>query len=519
MKAVGLTPTGSWGINRRSVLSAASAIMLAGSLALGSAWPALAQADTSITVVGPIEPNSLDVCESSNQAPGRITRQNVFETLTETSSEDGSVLPRLATEWEQIDDTTWRFHLVEGATFTDGEPFNAAAVAYNLERAKANPDCAMYGRAFGGIKVTGVPVDDYTVDLVTDVPAPILPTNVSMLALASPKTPMETQRQSEGTGPYKITEWSPGKIVLEVNENYWGEKPTVTKITTVFRTEDAVRAAMVAAGEADIAIDVSPEDANNPETDFTYLNSETTFLRFDLRNAPLNDVRVRQAFNYAIDRDAMLGTVVTAGSLKATQLPVPSILGHNAKLEPYTYDPEKAKALLAEAAADGVDVTVPIRFIVRAGNFAQVDEFAEAVTAMLQDVGLNINLEIMERSRASLFQGKPFPEDSGPYIQLIMSDNNLGDASFSVFPHYSSGGTQSMMADPAFDEEIAKAGSATGDERRAAYEEIFRKLHEEVVPAVMMFHMLAVTRVGPRLDWVPTIKANSELDFYNMKFK
>ena len=112
MKVVGLAPTKSWGINRRSVLSAASAIMLAGSLALGSAWPALAQADTSITVVGPIEPNSLDVCESSNQAPGRITRQNVFETLTETSSDDGSVLPRLATEWEQINDTTWRFHPV-----------------------------------------------------------------------------------------------------------------------------------------------------------------------------------------------------------------------------------------------------------------------------------------------------------------------------------------------------------------------------------------------------------------------
>lgn len=499
--------------------SVTPALLLAGALAFAMAYPAHAQDDTSITVVGPIEPNSLDVCESSNQAPGRITRETVYETLTEVSSADGSVLPRLATSWEQIDPSTWRFKLVENATFHDGLPFNAEAVVYNVERGKANADCAMYGRAFGGLKVTAKAVDEHTVDIVTDAPSPILPTNLALFALASPATPTETQRMSAGTGPYKITAYDPGRIVIEAYEGYWGKQPSIKKVTTVFREEDAVRAAMVAAGEADIAIDVSPADANNPDTDFTYLNSETTFLRFDSQKPPLDDVRVRQAFNYAIDRDAMIGTVVPEGTLKATQLPVEGILGHNSSLEPYPYDPEKAKQLLAEAKADGVPVDTPIRFIVRAGNFAQVDEFAQATAAMLQDVGLNINLEIMERSRASQFQGKPFPEDSGPYIQLIMSDNNLGDASFSVFPHYHSNGVQSKLTNAELDAQIDKAASATGDERRALYEEIFRELHEEIVPAVMMFHMLAVNRVGPRLDWRPTIKANSELDFDHMTIK
>lgn len=502
------------GAGRRSV-----ARWLAGMMVAAAAFPVIAQDDGSIVVVGPIEPNSLDVCESSNQAPGRITRQTVFETLTEVNSEDGSVLPRLGTEWEQIDDRTWRFKLVEDATFHDGEPFNAEAVAYNLERARRNADCAMYGRAFGGLQVSATPVDEYTVDIVSDAPSPIMPTNLSMLALTSPATPMETQRLSAGTGPYKVTDWSPGRIVIEANETYWGEQPQIRKVTTVFRTEDAVRAAMVAAGEADIAIDVSPEDANNPETDFTYLNSETTFIRFDLRNEPLNDVRVRKAFNHAIDRDVMIGTVVPEGSIKATQLPVPGILGHNAELEPYAYDPELARQLLDEARADGVQVDAPIRFIARSGNFAQVDEFAQAAAAMFQEVGLNVSLEMMERSRNTLFQGKPFPEDSGPYVHLIMSDNNLGDASFSVFPHYHSEGVQSMVNDPGLDAAIDAAASATGDERRALYEDIFERLHEEIVPAVMMFHMLAVNRVSPRLDWRPTIKANSELDFDKMRLK
>lgn len=507
-----------WRTHRRGP-SLTSALLLGSVMAVAGAFPASAQDDASIVVVGPIEPNSLDVCESSNQAPGRITRQTVFETLTEVNSEDGSVLPRLGTEWEQIDDRTWRFKLVENATFHDGEPFNAEAVAYNLERSRTNADCAMYGRAFGGLQVSATPVDEYTVDIVSDAPSPIMPTNLSMLAIASPATPMETQRLSAGTGPYEVTDWSPGQIVIEAYDEYWGEQPQIRKVTTVFRTEDAVRAAMVAAGEADIAIDVSPEDANNPETDFTYLNSETTFIRFDLRNEPLNDVRVRKAFNHAIDRDVMIGTVVPEGSIKATQLPVPGILGHNAELEPYAYDPELARQLLDEARADGVPVDAPIRFIARSGNFAQVDEFAQAAAAMFQEVGLNVSLEMMERSRNTLFQGKPFPEDSGPYVHLIMSDNNLGDASFSVFPHYHSEGVQSMVNDPELDAAIDQAASSTGDERRALYEDIFRRLHEEIVPAVQMFHMLAVNRVSPRLDWRPTIKANSELDFDKMRLK
>jgi peptide/nickel transport system substrate-binding protein len=519
MKNTRLVPAVLRRTNRRHASPLASALLLAGALILGTANIAAAQDDTSITVVGPIEPNLLDVCETSNQAPGRITRQSVYETLVEVSAEDGHVMPRLATSWSQIDDKTWRFNLVQNAKFHNGMPFNAEAVAFNLKRAAANPECAMYGRAFGGLVVTVTPIDDFTVDISTDKPSPILPTNMALMAMTSPDTPMEIVRQSPGTGPYKIAEWTAGKVVLERNEDYWGEKPVITKVTTVFRGEDSVRAAMVATGEADIAIDVSPEDADNPATDFTYLNSETTFVRMDSNIEPFTDVRVRQAANYAIDRDSMLGTVVQEGSIKATQLPVAGILGHNDALVPYPYDPEKARQLIAEAKADGVNVDAPIRFIVRAGNFAQVDEFAQAITFMLQDVGLNVNLEIMERSRASLFQGKPFPQDLTANLQLIMSDNNLGDASFSVFPHYDSQGVQSKLNDPELDAAITAAASLTGDERRAAYEEIFRKVQEDIVPAIMMFHMLAITRVGPRLDWTPTIKANSELDFQNMKFK
>ena len=184
--------------------------------------------------------------------------------------------------------------------------------------------CGMTNKAFAGFSPTAQKVDEYTVDIKTDKPAPILATGFGVFTMASPKTPADEQaRNPAGTGPYKFVEWVAGdRVVLERNDDYWGEKPEVSKVTFTFRPESAVRAAMSATGEADIAVAITEQDANNPETDHSYLNSETTWMRIDTRYAPMNDVRFRKALNYAVDREAMLGTVVSANAIPAAQLPV-----------------------------------------------------------------------------------------------------------------------------------------------------------------------------------------------------
>jgi peptide/nickel transport system substrate-binding protein len=477
--------------------------------------------DTSITIVVPTEPDTLEPCESSNEAIGRIVKENINETLLDINPADGSLVPRLATSWEQIDPQTWRFKLVENAKFTDGEPFNADAVVFNISRA-FNKDigCSQISKAFAGFNLTAKAVDAHTVDITADKPAPILPTGFGVLTLASPKIPADKYtRQAPGTGPYKFVEWVAGdKVVLERNEDYWGPKPEVSKATFVFRPDSAVRAAMSATGEADIAVAITAQDANNPATDFSYLDSETTWIRIDTRYAPMDDVRFRKALNYAVDREAMLGTVVSAEAIPAAQLPVPGINGHDPALKPYTYDPEKAKALLEEARADGVPVDTKIRFIARSAQFAQVDEFTEALTAMFQDVGLDVQLELMERGRQNKFQAKPLPTDVGPNIMLIMSDNNLGDAAFSVY-NYHSNGSQSTTMIPELDAMIDKAITATGEERTKAFHEVFRVALEDYATMVPLFHMVAITRVSERIDWKPTITTNSQIDVQKMKFK
>ena len=330
-------------------------------VALASLAPGVVAAaeEGAITIVLSEEPDMVDPCEASRSNVGRIVKQNVTETLTEIDPDDGSITPRLATAWERIDDLTWRFELQEGVTFHDGEPFNAEAVKTAIERTlDERIDCEIRIKFFGGMKVTPVVVDEHTLDIKTAEPAPILPTMMGTMTITSPNTVMgERTRDPIGTGPYRFVSWTPGtSVVLERFADYWGEAPEVAKVTYVFRGESAVRAAMVAAGEADIAPNIAVQDATDPAMDFSYLNSETSSFRIDVTKPPLDDVRVRKALNLAIDRDAMIGTIFSPDVVKATQMVVPSINGHNPNLEPYPYDPEQAKQLLAEAEADGVPV-------------------------------------------------------------------------------------------------------------------------------------------------------------------
>lgn len=489
--------------------------------AFATTGSAAAQESGEITVVLSEEPDIIDPCEASRSNVGRVVKQNISETLVEIDPDDGSITPRLATGWEQLDDLTWRFELREGVSFHDGEPFNAETLAYSINRTlDESIDCEIRLKFFGGMEVTPEPVGEYTIDIKTAEPAPILPTVMGTMTVVSPNTPMgERTRDPIGTGPYKLESWTPGQnIVLARNEDYWGDEPPVERATYVFRAESAVRAAMVETGEADIAPNIAVQDATNPEMDFSYFNSETSRLRIDMTVPPLDDIRVRRALNLALDRDAFIGSIFPADVVKATQLVVPSINGHNPDLEPYPFEPEEAKRLLEEARADGVPVDTPIRIVGRANIYPNATEAAEAIMAMYEAVGFNIELEMAEPATWVDIFTKPFAEDRPPSLHQAQHDNNNGDAVFTVFFKYHCDGAQSTTCDPKLDALIDKATVSTGDERREAWQEAFRMIHEDLLSDVMMFHMVGYTRVGPRIAFTPSISTNSELQISEISF-
>lgn len=482
---------------------------------------ALAQDNSEITIVGWTEPDTLDPCETGHAAISLVSKSNISESLIDRNGVTGELSPRLATSWEMIDEDTWRIKLREGVSFSDGTPFNADAVKFSIERGMRGEEfnCAVVTKAFTTFKLTAEVVDQYTVDISTDRPAPILDLGFAIYPMMSPNTDMNTLTRSPvGTGPYVLGEWVSGtRIVLERNPDYWGEQPEVSKATYVFRNEPSVRAAMVATGEADIALEISEQDATNEATDYAYPNTETTWLRLDDRFEPLSDARVRKALALSIDREAMVGSVLPSATALAAQLPGASINGYNPDIAQNPYDPDEARKLLAEAAADGVDVEASIRFPGRIGVFANAEEVMQVIAQMLNQTGFNVSLELMERARHANFQARPFPEDVGPNINLLMSDNNRGDASFGLFNHHSEGNQSATYTHPELDKMINEAITLTGSERTEAFREINAYVQENTV-IVPLFYMVSFARVSERIDWVPNDETSIQIVIERIKF-
>jgi len=484
------------------------------------AFGAQAQSD-SVTVVLSEELEIVEPCSATKSNVGRVLFQNISETVTEMDPKTG-LQPRLAESWEDMGNGTWRFNLRKGVTFSDGSVMDATDVAQSLKRMKSEAiACEIGAKFFGGIEITSNIVDDHTLDVTANPAQPILPMLMSTVTVTTSDTPMDKFVDHPiGTGPYTFDEYARGQhIKLSANPAYWGDQPAVQNATYVFRADSAVRAAMVAAGEADIAPNIALQDASNPAMDFSYPNSETVFLRLEHAFPPLDDRRVREALNLAVDREAFVGTILADGTLLATGITPPSTIGYDHDLKPYAYDPERARALLEEARADGVPVDTEITLIGRINNFGNVLETMEALLAMYQDVGFNMKLEMVEVAEWLERYAKPFPEGRGPEIIEAQHDNANGDPVFSMYFKYHSEGQQSGLTDAKVDTLIADATAATGAEREAKWKELFKYIHEDVIADVMLFHMVGFSRVNERLDFEPTIRTNSELQLSQIKFK
>ncbi|WP_243258703.1 ABC transporter substrate-binding protein [Rhizobium skierniewicense] len=501
---------------RTSIIMGLSAALLL------SAGQVAAQQSKTVKIVLPAGPDRLDPCETPRSVIGRIIKQNVVETLVELDYTERTTLPRLAESWEQTSPNVWVFKLHKGISFHDGAPFDAKSVIYSVERT-TDPalTCITRTKYFDGTDITATEVDPYTVKFTTENPVPILPTLLAQLAIASPNTPKgKYTAEPIGTGPYKFDSWTQGeKVVLKRNNAYWGENPLIEQATYVWRTESSVAAAMVETGEADLAFSVAPQDATNPETDKVYPNSDSAMFRLSVDIPPLNDIRVRKAINLAIDRKAFLGSIISDKAELATQQVGPSVLGFNTALKPWPYDPEQAMKLLAEAKAAGVDVTKEIRMVGRPAMFANSNEFVEAAAEMLRGVGLNIKLDNLEMSQWLQMANKPFAPDRQPNVFLTMHDNNSGDAAFTAFFKYHSNGRQSELHDPELDALIVDAGTQSGDKRVAEYNEVFRRIYEDIVSDVPLFYMVNYMRVGSRIDFTPTIANAVELQLARLKLK
>lgn len=360
-----------------------------------------AQPKGTLTIAQAQDPQSWDPIDTFFLAWGMIG-SSIFDGLVhrDTNMELG---PGLATSWEWVDEeqTQLRFHLREGVTFHNGEPFNAEAVKFTFDRllgeeGAAGPQQANY-TAIDRVEV----VDDFTVDFILSNPDPVLITKLAGYGamIVPPGYVQEVDeetfnRQPVGTGPFKVVEYvQDERLVLEANEDYWRGAPQVERVVFRFIQEPSTRVAELLAGRVDIVqgVPISLADSieNAANAEIVPVGSPTvSALRFNHCLAPTDDRLVRQAIAHAVDREGIIEAILQGYGTEIASFQSELSLGFDPSLEPYEYDPQKAQELLREAGvAPGTQLQID--FI---GTDETFREVAQAVAAMLQAVGLQTNL-------------------------------------------------------------------------------------------------------------------------------
>ncbi|VAW04132.1 ABC transporter, substrate-binding protein (cluster 5, nickel/peptides/opines) [hydrothermal vent metagenome] len=356
------------------------------------------------------DPVSLDPHEQLSGGTLQLSHM-VFDPLVRWNKDLGFD-PRLAESWERVDETTMRFNLRKGVKFHSGNPFTAADVVWTIDRLKTSPD--FKGIFTGWASATAV--DDYTVEIKTDGPSPL------MMHTATYVFPMDSKfyeaggaeivkhgnsfasSNISGTGPFTITEREQGvKVVFTRNPDYWDTNSpgnVQTAILTPIK-EAPTRVAALLAGDVDFIAPVPPTDLAridaNDGTDLVTMTG-TRIITLQLnqsRNAALADIKVRQAMVYAINNEGIVQKIMKGFGTVAAQQSPEGYVGYNPDLAP-RFDLAKAQALMAGSGyADGFSATM------MCPNNRYVNDFkiCEAAAAMLAKINIKIDLTTMPKAQ------------------------------------------------------------------------------------------------------------------------
>lgn len=392
------------------------------------------------TIAIPSDAVSMDP-HGSNDVPSEQVRNEIYEGLV-TQDENLEVVPLLAEDWEEVDDTTWEFTLKEGVTFHDGSEFNAEVVKANIERlldpAVASPRSFLLD-VISEINV----IDEYTVEFVLDYPfSPMLNTLThgagnmiskelidadyeNALSEANENITIEefyelrqkggeayeevansitsdvgtlVEREPVGTNYLQFESRDPGEsTVLKKNEEYWDEVATIDTVTYKVVPEIGSRIAELETGASDFVLAVQSNNIDRIESNenLTLERNESVsfdYIGFNSSKEPFDDPLVRQAITHAFDKNAVLSGVYNNSGQRAIGPLAPGVLGYSDDIEGLEYDMDKAKELLEEAGhADGFDITL----MVHDDNPERMD-MAVFLQESLAELNINVNVEQLE---------------------------------------------------------------------------------------------------------------------------
>ena len=381
-----------------------------GAVLLGAFAASAAETSTLRIGVSTLAPEKANPYQGIT-VPAVLPSQAIFDSLTALDRQ-GNVIPQLATGWSSDDGVTWRFELRPGVRFSNGERFDARALAVSVAHMRGERGrTETIGSTLYHVDRVVI-VDDLTVDIVLSEIDALFPLHASVWRVPAPGAWQELGLPAfgsapVGSGPFEVVEWNDRRAVLTASSSSW-RKPRVDALEFIRVPDQAARLQALASGALDMALELAPEDRAVIEQKggrmAVRLTPNVHFLAFlTVNDSPVRDVRVRRALNYAVDRALITEQLLEGATRPASQLAFPGSFGYNESLRPYPYDPEKAKALLREAGyPNGLELRVTVSLA--GGNDAL---YYQQVAADLAKVGVEVDLQAHPRGilLTGLFNG------------------------------------------------------------------------------------------------------------------
>jgi ABC-type transport system substrate-binding protein len=470
-------------------------------------------ADSSFSIAVGIDPDTLDPAGQTT-----TTVQNMVDYMVEplVKLEDGQIVGVLAETVETSPDgLTIDLTLRQGVTFHDGTPFNAEAVVFNLQRITDPALRVPLGAPFEtmqSVTATG----EHSVRIVLSRPAPIFLnaltiTTAGMISPASVQAEGNTNENYQhpvGTGPYTFTSFTAGQsLTVTKFPGYWGEQPHYETVEFRIVPEAATRESLLLAGQVDMIILPPVSDLaalrNNPDVNVILGESDRTiFIALDNNDPLLSNPQVRQALNYAVDKQAIVDNVLF-GAAQVVDAPMSSALFGYCQTGSYGYDPERARQLLAAAGAQGAT----LELLTPSGRYVQDQQASEAIAGYLREVGLNVNVSTSDWG-AFLGRVNAAPSENTVDMHLLGWAPAILDADqqmqmFRSATHPPTGLGTAFYTNPRVEELLAQADTEVNrDVRQQLYCDASKTIWEEA-PWIFLWtqsfpvvHSKAVTGIG-----------------------
>jgi peptide/nickel transport system substrate-binding protein len=460
---------------------------------------------------------SLDPHVASSEATFQILN-NVLETLT-FFDDDMNLIPWLAESWESSDDLlTWTFNLRDDVTFSNGRQLTAEDVVWSFERL-IDPEVGS-GNAFrlGGSGTTIEAVDDFTVQITTETPIATMP--ASLAANKSVGIMAQESVDDEGfvavpigSGPFVISEVEgTTRLVLDRNDNYWQEGlPYLDQVVITPITDDASRELALQGGQVDWIFTIAPQNLEALQADDNVVVETAPRLSYDyiglnLNREPFDDVRVRQAIAYAIDRDVICAFAFF-NICEPVQGPTASGTPWYFPYAPYDRDLDRARELLSEAGyGDGFTMQ-----IMPAIGFEETIRGAQVVQQQLAEIGITVEIEAVEFGEWLERQG------AGNFDAFMLSWLGLTDAEDYFYLQHRTGQTFNFtgFSNEEFDRLVDEGRTISDfDERYAVYEQANQILVDEA-PYVYMYAKSEVKAWSPAVQGF-TVRPDSAVNFWTV---